>query len=189
MMEGLTFGCKMDRTNRHVTLPMAKMTEPGLGTLCGPPIAGIWAFISTRGGNGLVTLWVWERDRVVRPEIRIVGCWPRNSAVLYESIKAGRIIEVDEQPTLSDSTDGALEDGSITLGFATEFVDDFVLVSEEEIANAMRIIAEHERWIVEGAAGVAVAGYLQKRPEYAGKTVAIILCGRNIAYEKLRTVL
>jgi len=140
------------------------------------------------GGGGLIS-GIAGYLKAIRPGIQIVGCWPQNSAVLCESIKAGRIIEVNEQPTLSDSTDGALEESSITLDFAREFVDDFVLVTEEEIGDAMRIIAEHERWIVEGAAGVAVACYLQTRAEFEGKTIAIILCGRNIAYKKLRSIL
>jgi len=48
----------------------------------------------------------------------------------------------------------------------------------------MRLLAENERWIVEGAAGVALAGALQQAPELAGKRVAVVLCGRNIDFAR-----
>src|SRR3546814_15869808 len=54
-------------------------------------------------------------------------------------------------------------------------------VSEIEIARAMRTIAIGERWMVEGAAGVAVAGLVQAAERYRGQRLAAILCGRNIA--------
>ena len=62
----------------------------------------------------------------------IVGCWPENSPVLYESIKAGRILDVPEQPTLSESTAGGLEPESVTLDVCSRVIDRSVLVSEEE---------------------------------------------------------
>ena len=63
-------------------------------------------------------------------------------------------------------------------------IDQSVLVSEREIQHTMRDMAEQERWIIEGAAGVAVAAFQQVATQYQDKTVAIILCGRNIMFEK-----
>ena len=48
----------------------------------------------------------------------------------------------------------------------------------------MRLIADYERQMVDGAAGVAVAGYLKLQEKYRGKKVAILLCGRNIPLHK-----
>jgi len=59
-----------------------------------------------------------------------------------------------------------------------------VLVSEAEIKAAMREVASAERWIIEGAAGVAVAGMQKLAKEYRGKRVAVVICGRNIVLEK-----
>src|SRR5471030_1892975 len=53
--------------------------------------------------------------------------------------------------------------------------------SEAEILAAMRLILETEHWVIEGAAAVAVASYLKDAPRYQGKTVAIVLCGRNVS--------
>jgi threonine dehydratase len=58
-----------------------------------------------------------------------------------------------------------------------------LVVSEQEIARAMRKIAEGDHWIVEGAAGVALAGLIQVADQYRGKKVAVVLCGRNVALE------
>jgi threonine dehydratase len=67
-------------------------------------------------------------------------------------------------------------------------IDHTVTVSEEEIARAMRVVAETDRWMIEGAAGVAIAGLLREAGRYSGKTVAVVLCGRNIALQTFLTV-
>ena len=61
-----------------------------------------------------------------------------------------------------------------------------MLVSEDEIKSAMRLLIKQERWIVEGAAGVAVAALLKEAQRYRGQHVVAVLCGRNIAAEKLQ---
>src|SRR5262249_20955000 len=108
---------------------------------------------------------------------------------LYECLRAGRIIEVPEEPTISESTAGGVEEGSVTLPLCRQLIDDYALVSEAEIREAMRLIFDRERWIIEGSAGGAVAAYLKERERYAGKKVAVVLCGRNIASKKLTGIL
>jgi threonine dehydratase len=57
------------------------------------------------------------------------------------------------------------------------------VVTEAEIAAAMRRVAATDHWMIEGAAGVALAGLIKEAERYRGKTVAIVLCGRNIALD------
>ena len=121
--------------------------------------------------------------RVLKPGTDIIGCWPENDPALEQSLKAGEIIEVDATDTLSDGTAGGVEPGSITLPLCQALLTDTVLVSEAEIKAAMREIASSERWIIEGAAAVAVAGMLKLAERYRGKRVAVILCGRNIVLD------
>jgi len=64
-----------------------------------------------------------------------------------------------------------------------------VLVTEDEILRGMKLLLTRERWLVEGAAGVAVAGFLKQRRRYRGKSVAVVLCGRNIAEAKFKRLL
>ena len=132
------------------------------------------------GGGGLIS-GVAEFLKSVHPATRIVGCWPEKARSLYECLRAGRVIEWPEEPTISESTAGGPEEGTLTLPLCQRLIDDHVLVSEPEIYEALRLIAEQERWIVEGAAGVAVAGFLKTHEQYAGQNVVIILCGRNLA--------
>jgi threonine dehydratase len=140
------------------------------------------------GGGGLIA-GIAAYLKSVSPRTRIIGCWPENSRALYECLRAGRIIQVPEEPTISESTAGGVEEGSITLTLCQQLIGDHALVSETEIRDAMRLILDEEHWIIEGSAGVAVAAYLKERKKYAGQNVAIILCGRNITSKKLRGIL
>ncbi|HKQ72228.1 MAG TPA: threonine/serine dehydratase [Blastocatellia bacterium] len=142
----------------------------------------------TVGGGGLVAgLATFLKS--VNPHTRIVGCWPENARALYECLRAGRIIEFPEEPTISESTTGGLEENSVTFPLCQQLIDDHALVSESEIREAMRLIFTKEHRIIEGSAAVAVAAYLKKREMFAGQNVVIILCGRNIASEKLIGIL
>lgn len=147
-----------------------------------PPLDVV--FISV-GGGGLIS-GIASYLKSVNKKVKIVACWPENSRVMYECMKAGRIIEFPEKETLSDSTAGGVEEGAITLELCRSLIDDCVLVSEADILAAMKLILEKERWAVEGAAALPVAAYLQEAKKYKGKNVAILLCGRNIPFKKLR---
>ncbi|MFN0087776.1 MAG: threonine/serine dehydratase [Blastocatellia bacterium] len=140
------------------------------------------------GGGGLIA-GIGAYLKVVRPETRIVGCWPANARAMYESLRAGRILEVAEEPTLSESTAGGVEEGSITFPLCRQTIDDLILVEEEEIRGAMRLLAETERWMIEGAAAVPLAALLKNRKAYQGRNVVILLCGRNIDPRKWALIL
>ena len=149
---------------------------------------GLDAVFVVVGGGGLIS-GIGGAMKSLDEKVRVVGCWPENSRVMYECMKAGKIMEVPETDTISDATTGGLEPGSITFDLCSRLVDDYVLVGEREIREAMKIIAREEGWIIEGAAGVAVASVLLRKAELKDKRVAIILCGRNIDFEKYRAVI
>lgn len=117
------------------------------------------------------------------PQARVVGCWPENAPAMLRSLEEGRIVDIDDVPTLSDGTAGAVEAGSITFPVCQAVIDERVTVSEAEIALAMRQIAETDRWMVEGAAAVSLASLSKIAPYLTGKKVAVVLCGRNIGLE------
>ena len=139
------------------------------------------------GGGGLIG-GIGAYLKHASPRTEIVGCWPENSPVLYESMKVGWILPVEERPTVSESTSGGLEEGSVTLEVCRAVIDTCVLVSEEEILDAMRLVHRSKNWLIEGAAGVAVAAFLKTAERYQGKTVAIVICGGNLS-QKVRDVL
>ena len=139
-------------------------------------------FVSV-GGGGLIS-GIAGYLKSVQPGLRVVGCWPENAPAMARCLDAGEIQEVGEQPTVSDGTAGGIESGAITFDACAALIDEQVLVSEAEIAAAMRMLAEQERWIIEGAAGVALAACLKQSAAYVDARVAVVLCGRNIALEK-----
>ena len=141
------------------------------------------AVIIAVGGGGLIS-GVGTYLKARNPNLEIIGAWPEVARSLHACLEAGEIISIDEAETLSDGTAGGVEDGAVTFPMAQTVIDKTVLVSEAEIAAAMGAVAETERWIIEGAAGVAAAGLTKLAHEYQGRNVAVVLCGRNIALEK-----
>jgi len=144
-------------------------------------------FVALGGGGLIGGIGAWLKGSGRR--VTIVACSPENSAVMHHSIAAGRVLEMESKPTLSDGTAGAVEPGTITLDLCRGVVDESMLVTEDEIAAAMRLVIGRHHTLVEGAAGVAVAGYLKVADRFRGRRVAIVLCGANIALERLRAVL
>jgi threonine dehydratase len=122
-------------------------------------------------------------------EVEVIGCLPENSPVMYESVKAGRVLEMESKPTLSDGSAGGIEQGSITFDLCKRYVDDYILLSEEEIARAIRTIVERHFMLIEGSAALPVAALLKRRERFKGRTVVLVLTGAKISREKLIEVL
>ncbi|MGB6309613.1 MAG: threonine/serine dehydratase [Steroidobacteraceae bacterium] len=133
-------------------------------------------FIATGGGGLISGIGTLLHHRSPRTEV--IGCWPKNSAVLYECIKAGRIFEAPELPTLSESTAGGVEEGSITFDLCREVMHHGVLVTEEAILSAMRW-GHAQGWAMEGSSGVALAAYFKEAERYAGRKALVLICGGN----------
>jgi threonine dehydratase len=105
------------------------------------------------------------------------------------SVERGQIVDMPTLPTLSDGTAGGIEAGAVTFPICQALVDEYVLVSEEEIAEAMRRLMENQHLLVEGAAAVAVAGLIKTAERWQGKQAAVVLCGGNVSLDTLRDVL
>jgi threonine dehydratase len=137
------------------------------------------------GGGGLISGIGLAFEGLGR-KVDLVACSPENSAVMHHSLAAGRILEMESLPTLSDGTAGGVEPGAITFDLCRRLVTHSVLVSEDEIRSAMRLVMERHHTLIEGAAAVAVAGYLKERERFRGRRVVIVLCGANISLARLR---
>ncbi len=140
------------------------------------------------GGGGLIA-GTGGYLKAVRPELRVIACSPERSPVMHASLAAGRIVEMESRPTLSDGTAGGVEPGAITFELCREIVDESLLVGEAQIRDAVRLIVGRHHTLIEGAAGVAVAGYIANRDRFADREVAIVLCGANIDTQILRDIL
>jgi len=163
----------------------------GQGT-CGVEIArqlpGVDAIFIAVGGGGLIA-GVGAFLKSVNPAMEVVSCQPAASAVMTESIKAGEILELSSKTTLSDGTAGGIESDAITFGLCRELIDRFIVVSEADIAAAMRDFIDTHHMLLEGAAGVALAGLLASKGQYEQKDVVVVICGGNISRETLQQIL
>ena len=136
------------------------------------------------GGGGLIA-GVASVLKAHNPQIKVYGCQPEASAVMAKSVAAGEILDMPSDPTLSDGTAGGIEAKAITFDLCRELIDDFILVSEDEIAAAMRVYIEAEKEPLEGAAGVALAALLKHKDAEPGRKVAVIICGGNVSQQVL----
>lgn len=115
------------------------------------------------------------------PGIRVVGISMERGAAMAASLRAGRPVDVPEERTLADSLGGGIGLANRwTFPLVHDLVDDVVLVSEAEIANAMRTLFLREGWVAEGAGAIGVALLTPKHRDRLGRHVAIVISGRNI---------
>lgn len=140
------------------------------------------------GGGGLIA-GIASYLKAVNPMIEVIGCLPENAPAMYECIKAGKIIEVPEKPTLSDGTAGGIEPGSITFGICQQCVDSYIMVTEEEIMASVKLVIKYHHQIIEGSAGVAIAALIKEKERFKGKKVAIIICGGNVSEAVLKSLI
>lgn len=142
----------------------------------------------TVGGGGLIS-GIATYLKSISPTTKIIGCLPENSAEMYHSVKAGKFVHMESKPSVSDGSAGGFEEGSITFPLCQKLVDDWTLVTEEEIEDAIRLILHAHHKLIEGAAGVAVASFLKRQDEFKGKNVVVLICGSNISTNTLKAIL
>jgi len=150
-----------------------------------PDLAAVYVAV---GGGGLIG-GIGSYLKEVCPNVDVIACWPDNAKALYHCIKKGEIYDVPETETLSDGTAGGIEAGAITLPICERVIDRNIFISEAEIASAVRDMAAHENYIIEGAAGVALAAGLKDASRYKGRKIAVVVCGRNIGLDTFLSIM
>lgn len=140
------------------------------------------------GGGGLIA-GIAGFIKAVSPKTQIFGCLPEHSPVMAESIKAGKILEMETRPTLSEATAGGIEPNAITFDLCKQYVDDYFLVSEQEIKQAILTLIQTHHQLIEGASAVALAALLKNTSQFEGKNVVVILSGANISLDILKTAI
>ncbi len=141
------------------------------------------------GGGGLISR-VRLLAKEVNPAIRVIGVQSEASTAMTAALEAGQLVTTPEYPTLADGLAGGLEVGTVTFELARRYVDRMVLVSEEDIAWAIRFMVEELHVIAEGSAVVGPAALLGKGwPPESGAVVCSLITGRNIATEKLLKIM
>lgn len=119
--------------------------------------------------------------KAIKPSIRVIGITMDRGAAMFEAVRAGRPVAVEEVASLADSLGGGIGSANrLTLPMCRDLLDDIVLVTEEEIYDAMQTLYFEDRMVAEGASVVGIAAMKAGRlPAFAGP-VATILTGRNV---------
>jgi threonine dehydratase len=115
------------------------------------------------------------------PAIKVTGVSMNHSAVMYESLKAGKPVKMDEQDTLADSLLGGIGlNNQYTFPMVQRYMDEAVLIPEEEIAHSMAFMLEQHRMVVEGAAATGIAAVLGGKVPHQNGDLAVIISGNNV---------
>ena len=128
------------------------------------------------GGGGLVS-GIATAARALRPDIQIVGVQTERFPAAWNSVHGGD--RACAQATIADGI-GVKAPGALTLPLIRSLVDDVVLVGEDDIEQAILMLLEIEKTVVEGAGAVGLAAVMKDRARFAGRRVGLVLCGGNI---------
>jgi len=149
------------------------------------PIEAIFVAV---GGGGLIA-GVATYVKFLRPDIKIIGVEPDDAASMYEALKQGHRVTLDQVGLFADGV-AVRQVGEETFRLAQQLVDDVIVVSTDEICAATKDIFDDTRSIAEPAGALGVAG-LKKYVERTGVTGAQLIalnCGANINFDRLRHV-
>ena len=139
------------------------------------------------GGGGLIT-GISVMAKHLKPSIRIVGVQTEACPAMIKAYEDD--LFYDEYPceeSLCDSLVGGI--GALSYVMAKDYVDDFIMVSEESIGKAVSFMAKDEKYIVEAGSCTTVAAVMDYRERIGGKNIALVLSGGNIDGELLTNLL
>jgi threonine dehydratase len=129
------------------------------------------------GGGGLIS-GISVAIKSMNPEVKVIGVQTENMPSMIASLRRGRAERVEGKPTLADGI-AVKKPGDLTFELVKKYVDEMVVVNEEEIADAILFLLEQAKVVAEGAGAVGVAAVLNKL-DVKGKKVAIVISGGNI---------
>jgi threonine dehydratase len=136
------------------------------------------AVIVPVGGGGLIAGLALALKET-KPAIRVIGVQTSLFPSMLKAVEAGRPVSVPARSTVADGI-AVRSAGEKTLPLVQKYVDDLVLVDDEEIAAAVLFLLERKKMLAEGAGAAGVAAVLHNKVSLAGKTVAILISGGNI---------
>lgn len=135
------------------------------------------------GGGGLAS-GVGLAVKAGAPGARVVGVEVEASSPFTASLAAGHITQIAPRVSLADGLTGNLEAGSMTFPLVRQVVDSVAIVSEDDLARAMRGLATEEQLIVEGAGAAATAAVMAGKASTPGQRVVVLITGGNVDVPK-----
>ncbi|GAD53390.1 threonine dehydratase [Halarchaeum acidiphilum MH1-52-1] len=140
------------------------------------------------GGGGLIS-GIATAVKGIAPDVRVVGVQAEGASSVADSLRKGRVTEVEQVDTIADGI-AVRGVGERTFPVIRERVDEVVTVSDAEIANALVLVLERGKTLVEGAGAVPLAALLTGSFVYEdGETIVPVLSGGNVDLNLLTTVI
>ncbi len=130
------------------------------------------------GGGGLIS-GVAFALKSLRPDIKVYGVQAAGAPSMYNAIRDGKIERLDSVSTIADGI-AVKEPGENTFALCSQYVDEIVTVSEDEISSAILALMEQQKMIAEGAGAVSVAAVMFDKLPVQGKKVVCVVSGGNI---------
>ena len=125
----------------------------------------------------------------LKPDIRMVGITMENGPAMIDSLKAGKPVPVDEVETLADALGGTIGlENKITFDMTRRYIDDTILLSEEEIADAMRILFHKDHLVTEGGGAVGVGALTAGKIKLDDGPITIVVSGCNVDMAKFKSI-
>jgi len=137
------------------------------------------------GGGGLIS-GIAYTIKNIDPAIEVIGVQSETSPVMYESLKQGKIIKIETKPSIAEGLHGLIEENSITFDYVSRYVDDIILVSEEDIEKEIVELIRQHRLIAEGAGVVGLAALKKYRNRFRGRKGIVIISGGNIDFNVIK---
>jgi threonine dehydratase len=131
------------------------------------------------GGGGLIS-GISIAVKSIKPHVQVIGVQSQSSPVMYESLKAGKIVQVQRAAVKSVAEGLSGNVGPITFEIVQKCVDKVVLVKEETLRHAVFLLWNYDKQVVEGSGAAAVAPVIENKPLFKGKRVVSVVSGGNI---------
>lgn len=144
------------------------------------------AIIIPIGGGGIVA-GIAIAAKAINSNIKIIGVEPTNAACMKESVKECKTITLAKAASIADGI-AVKTPGNLTYDIVKDIVDEFVMVEEDEIANAILVLLERCKLIAEGAGATPVAALLNGKVKLPGKKVVAVVSGGNIDVNMLSRI-
>jgi threonine dehydratase len=121
-------------------------------------------------------------------DIQVIGVQTENAPGTYLSWKSGDLVTTDSAATIADGL--ALRGGfRLPVDIMRDLLDDFVLVSDDELRDAIRLYVEKAHTVAEAAGAASLAAGIKLKDRLKGKKVVFVLSGGNITADMLREIL
>jgi threonine dehydratase len=140
------------------------------------------------GGGGLIS-GISIAVKSIKPETQVIGVQSKSSPIMYESLKAGKIVNVKKSKTKSIAEGLSGNIGPITFEIVKKYVDRVVLAKEETLRHAVYLLRNYDKQVVEGSGAAAVAPVMDNNPLFKDKIVASVVTGGNIDRDLFQSIL